>query len=197
MYSFAGLIRRTPPSTSSDTAITDRHSDTTIFQLRAHWVGISWSIGSEKSFGHVPPVGDKPSTHCMNGEHPIHWTRRSARKLLSHKKKYACAFVCMRFLPYFDWSVHISNNRSINRWLVSLVFVIFFIFLKGDAPYVIGKYRRPLLNVAFCGVSFGSVLFPSAPNGNNLTTIVLNKDCIVYFSSFHSFEQITLCGASL
>ena len=47
MYSFAGLIRRTPPPTFSDTAITDHHSDTTIFQLRAHWVRISWSIGSE------------------------------------------------------------------------------------------------------------------------------------------------------
>ena len=30
MYSFAGLIRRTSPPTFSDTAITDRHSDTTI-----------------------------------------------------------------------------------------------------------------------------------------------------------------------
>ena len=38
MHSFAGLIRRTPPPTFSDTAITDRHSDTTFFQLRAHWV---------------------------------------------------------------------------------------------------------------------------------------------------------------
>ena len=72
MYSFAGLIRWTPPPTFSDTAITDRHSDTTNFQLRAHWVWISWSIGSEKSFGHVPPVGVKPSTSCMQGEHPIH-----------------------------------------------------------------------------------------------------------------------------
>ena len=72
MYSFAGLIRRTPPPTFSDTAITDRHSDTTIFQLRAHWVRISWSIGSEKSFGHVPPVGVEPSTSCMQSEHPIH-----------------------------------------------------------------------------------------------------------------------------
>ena len=60
MHSFAGLIRRTPPPTFSDTAITDRHSDTTIFQLRAHWVRISWSMGSEKSFGHVPPVGVEP-----------------------------------------------------------------------------------------------------------------------------------------
>ena len=64
MYSWAGLIRRTPPPTFSDTAITDRHSDTTIFQLRAHRVGISWSTGSEKSFGHVPPVGVEPSTSC-------------------------------------------------------------------------------------------------------------------------------------
>ena len=49
MHSFAGLIRRTPPETFSDTAITDRHSDITIFQLRAHWVRISWSIGWEKN----------------------------------------------------------------------------------------------------------------------------------------------------
>ena len=47
MYIFAGLIRRTPPPTFSDTAITDRHSDTTIFQLRAHWVRISWSNRSD------------------------------------------------------------------------------------------------------------------------------------------------------
>ena len=53
MYSFAGLIRRTPPPAFSDTAITDRHSDTTDFQLRAHWVRISWSIGSEKKRSNV------------------------------------------------------------------------------------------------------------------------------------------------
>ena len=41
------LIRRTPPPTFSYTAIIDRHSDTSLFQLRAHWVRISWSIGSE------------------------------------------------------------------------------------------------------------------------------------------------------
>ena len=33
MYSFAGLIRRTPLPTFSNTAVTDRHSDTAIFQL--------------------------------------------------------------------------------------------------------------------------------------------------------------------
>ena len=44
MYSFAGLIRRTTPPTFSDIAITDRHSDTSIFQLRTHWVRISWFI---------------------------------------------------------------------------------------------------------------------------------------------------------
>ena len=54
MHSFAGLIRWTPPSTFNDTAITDCHSDTTIFQLRAHWVQISWSFGSEKSSDMCP-----------------------------------------------------------------------------------------------------------------------------------------------
>ena len=76
MYNFAGLIRQTPSRTFSDTAITDRHSDITIFQLRAHWVRISWSTGSEKSFGHVPPVGVKPSTSCVQGEHPFHYARK-------------------------------------------------------------------------------------------------------------------------
>ena len=72
MYSFAGLIRRTPPPTFSDTAITERHSDTTIFQLRAHWVRISWSIVLEKSSGQVPAVGVEPSISWLQGEHPIH-----------------------------------------------------------------------------------------------------------------------------
>ena len=75
---FCRLKRRTPLPTFSDTAITDRHSDTTFFQLRAHWVRISWSIGSEKSFGHVPPVGVEHSTSCVQGEHPIHKARLSA-----------------------------------------------------------------------------------------------------------------------
>ena len=60
MHSFAGLKRQTPPPTFSDTAITDHLSDTTIFQLRAHWVRISWSTGSEKSFGHVPRWESNP-----------------------------------------------------------------------------------------------------------------------------------------
>ena len=83
MYSFAGLIRRTPPPTFSDTAITNRHSDTSIFQFRAHWVRISWYIGSEKSFGHVPPLGVEPSTSCVQGKHPIHLARLSAGNILS------------------------------------------------------------------------------------------------------------------
>ena len=67
---FVGLIRRTPP-TFSDTSVTDRHSDTTIFQLRACLVWIFWSVGSEKSFGHALPVGVEPLTSCVNGTHPI------------------------------------------------------------------------------------------------------------------------------
>ena len=66
MYRFAGLIRRTPTPTFSDAAIADRLSDTTIFQPRAHWVRIFWSIGSEISFGHVPPVEvDLDSEHLI------------------------------------------------------------------------------------------------------------------------------------
>ena len=60
MHRFAGLIRRTPPPTFSNTAITDRHSDTTIFQLRAHWVRISWSIGSENCSDMCPRWESNP-----------------------------------------------------------------------------------------------------------------------------------------
>ena len=59
MHSFAGLIRRTRPPTFSDTAVTDRHSDTTNFQLRAHWVRISWSIRSEKIVRTCGPGGSR------------------------------------------------------------------------------------------------------------------------------------------
>ena len=59
MHSFAGLIRRTPPPTFSNTAITDHQSDTTIFQVRAHWVRISWSVGSEKIVRTCAPGGSR------------------------------------------------------------------------------------------------------------------------------------------
>ena len=47
MYSFAGLIRQTPPPTFSDTAITNRHSETTNFPAQSslgadilvYWIG--------------------------------------------------------------------------------------------------------------------------------------------------------------
>ena len=58
VYRFAGLIRRTPPPTFSDTAITNHHSDSTIFQLRAHWVRISWSTGS-KNLSDMCPGGSR------------------------------------------------------------------------------------------------------------------------------------------
>ena len=71
MYSFAGLIRRTPPPTFSDTAITDRHSDTTISSSELTGCGYPGQLDRKKSFGHVPPVGVESSTPCMQGEHPI------------------------------------------------------------------------------------------------------------------------------
>ena len=105
VHSFAGLIRRTPPPTFSDTAITDRHSDTTIFQLRAHWVRISWSIGSDKnkigfkefyfySFRRSPNAFDKQNkspddflrvtrSACTNGR----FGRIYVRKFLSYAEK--------------------------------------------------------------------------------------------------------------
>ena len=68
MHSYAGLIRRTPPPTFSDTAtLIPLFSSSELTGCR-----ISWSIGSEKSFRHVPPVGVEPSTSCVQGEHPIH-----------------------------------------------------------------------------------------------------------------------------
>ena len=103
MYSFAGLIRRTPPPTFRDTAITDRHSDTPIFQLRAHWVRIFWSIGSEKSFGHVPPVGAEPSTSCVQDEHPIHYARLSATFYWLNQCVCVCIPILVKTFP--EWLI--------------------------------------------------------------------------------------------
>ena len=55
MNSFAGLIRRTPPPTFSDTAITDCHFDTAIFQLRAHCVRISTGLLDRKNRSDMCP----------------------------------------------------------------------------------------------------------------------------------------------
>ena len=90
MHSFAGLIRRTPPPTFSDTAITDRHSDTTIFQLRAHWVRISWSTGSEKSFGHVPPMGE--CVYC-NSRNDVPRVAQQYGTIAAHTRRRASVLV--------------------------------------------------------------------------------------------------------
>ena len=105
MYSFAGLIRRTPPPTFSDAAITDRHSDTTIFQLRAHWVRISCSIGSEKSFGHVPRVG-VDSMRERRTPYPL------GQALRSQKNKRSSFFIC------FEWT---WSDKGITALLNSAV----------------------------------------------------------------------------
>ena len=52
----------------SDTAVIDRHSHTTFSSSKHTGCGYPGMFDSEKSFGHVPPVG----VECMNGEHPIH-----------------------------------------------------------------------------------------------------------------------------
>ena len=87
MHSFAGLIRRTPPPTFSDTAITDRHSDTTIFQLRAHWVRISWSIGSEKIVRTCAPGGSRTLDflHARRAPYPLGQALRTCDKQLHSK----------------------------------------------------------------------------------------------------------------
>ena len=65
MLSFACLIRRTPPPTFSEL----QSPTATLIPL---FSCSEFSIGLEKSFGHVPPVGVEPSTSCVQGEHPIH-----------------------------------------------------------------------------------------------------------------------------
>ena len=79
MYRFDGLIRRTPPPTFNDLAITDSHSDT-ISSISEH-TGCKYPglLDRKKMFGHVvSPVGDESSVSCVNGEHPINLARRSA-----------------------------------------------------------------------------------------------------------------------
>ena len=73
MHSFAGLIRLTPPRRRS---VTLQSPTATLISLFSS--SELTGCGSEKSFGHVPPVGVELSTSCVQGEHPIHWARLSA-----------------------------------------------------------------------------------------------------------------------
>ena len=78
-HSFAGSIRRTPPLAFSDTAITDCRSDTTIFQLRAQWVRISWSIGSEKSFVQTCALGGSGTLNFLRARRAPYPLRQALR----------------------------------------------------------------------------------------------------------------------
>ena len=66
---------------------------------RAHWVRISWSIGSEISFGHVPPLGVESSTFAR---------ARRAPYPIDQALRYRCYInVYPVFIPCnrcFDWS---------------------------------------------------------------------------------------------
>ena len=109
LYSFASLTRRTPPPTFSDTAITDRHSDTTIFQLRAHWVRKSWSVGSEKSFGHVPQWDSNPQLPaCKVSILPT----RPGSPLIARKDDYINTNLKLKLLTEVIWIIPISFGFS-------------------------------------------------------------------------------------
>ena len=57
---------------------------TTIFQLRAHWVRISWSIGSEKIVRTCAPGGSRTLDflHARRARYPLSQALRSAEKLV-------------------------------------------------------------------------------------------------------------------
>ena len=120
MHSFAGLIRRTPPPTFSDTAITYRHSDTTIFQLRAHWVRISWSIGSEKSFGRVPPVGGRTLDflYARRAPYPLGQALRSDSRTHAWRLLYLLS-AAVFFRQICSFPIHNIETQNRDRNAVS------------------------------------------------------------------------------
>ena len=66
VYSFAGLIRRTPPPTFSATLIPLFSSS----ELTG--CGYPGLLDRKNRSDMCPPVGVEPSTSCVQGEHPIH-----------------------------------------------------------------------------------------------------------------------------
>ena len=73
-HSFPGLIRQTLPLTFSDTAITNRHSDTTIFPAQSslgadilvHWIGkIVWTCANSHKMNIYEPVSVKTGLNNM------------------------------------------------------------------------------------------------------------------------------------
>ena len=96
MYSFAGLIRQTQLPMFSDTAVTNRHSDTTIFQLRAHWVRLSWPIGLENRSDMCPRrelnprlPACKASTLSTRPGSPLFYAISIWRRGFNHEVKHA------------------------------------------------------------------------------------------------------------
>ena len=122
MHSFAALIRWTPPPTFSDSAITDRHSDTSIFQLRAHWVRISWSIGSEKSFGRFFRSNRPGYPHLVSSE-----LENSGTIVLGQKNCSNFFFRSNR--PGYPHPVSSElENSGIRVWYTMIVFCCCFFF---------------------------------------------------------------------
>ena len=119
MHSFAGLIRRTPPPTFSDTAITDRHSDTTIFQLRAHWVRISWSTGSEKNVRTCAPGGSRTLDFLRARRAPYF----SANSKISK--------ICTVHFAYNSNTGEVSQPEGILRKYFVIIFFFCFWYFMG------------------------------------------------------------------
>ena len=118
MHSFAGLIRRSPPPTFSDTAITDRHFDTTIFQLRAHWVRMFYWIG--KIVRTCAPGGSRTLDFLRAGRapYPLGQALRFAKKISR----------------YIDLIYRLFNIMLVSNWL-------FFFSPIGGQEYIdISRY---------------------------------------------------------
>ena len=74
MHSFAGLIRRTPPPMFSDTAITERHSDTTIFSSELTGCGYPGLLDLKNRSDMCPCESRTLDCLCARRvhDHPIH-----------------------------------------------------------------------------------------------------------------------------
>ena len=93
MHSFAGLIRRTPPPTFSDTAITDRYfpaQSSLGADILVYWIG--------KIVRTCAPGGSRTSTSCMQGEHPIHRPGSQPQHMSSQVWSLIKTILCTIFL---------------------------------------------------------------------------------------------------
>ena len=122
---------------------------------------ISWSIGSEKSFGHVPPVGVEPNDFsypfCLNIGVKYHVISRCYfRMRYFHMPTTSFLRLAYRSTPYSRFCYHVIHTSLRFRTLINK----YFLFKDfTESPYGSCEKKKPLIRLSNQTFSSETLLF--------------------------------------